>query len=161
MTLLIWHRRSTNTTGSLLWLHTYWSWPSNTIIKMGYYGSKPLKFFFFFFFWFFLFFGQHSNTFAYLYWRFHLHFPNYLLLSFSISSPLPSDSPIHFSLMEAKGYTQDGTVDLQGRPVIASKTGKWRACAFLVGNHLFLLRLLFSVFLHFPEEWPTFSKFSI
>ncbi|RVX03182.1 Protein NRT1/ PTR family 5.1 [Vitis vinifera] len=39
--------------------------------------------------------------------------------------------------MEAKGYTQDGTVDLQGRPVIASKTGKWRACAFLVGYEAF------------------------
>lgn len=39
--------------------------------------------------------------------------------------------------MEAKaGFTQDGTVDLHGRPVLASKTGKWKACAFLVGNHL-------------------------
>lgn len=36
--------------------------------------------------------------------------------------------------MEAKAiYTQDGTVDLQGRPVLASSTGKWKACAFLVG----------------------------
>ncbi|KAF5453738.1 hypothetical protein F2P56_028614 [Juglans regia] len=36
--------------------------------------------------------------------------------------------------MEAcKGYTQDGTVDLRGRPVLASKTGKWKACAFLIG----------------------------
>lgn len=43
--------------------------------------------------------------------------------------------------MEAKGsaYTQDGTVDLRGRPVLASKTGKWRACAFLVGNYHHLL----------------------
>ncbi|KAG6670329.1 hypothetical protein CIPAW_01G304100 [Carya illinoinensis] len=41
--------------------------------------------------------------------------------------------------MEAKGsaYTQDGTVDLRGRPVLASKTGKWRACAFLVGYEAF------------------------
>ncbi|WRX11718.1 hypothetical protein QQP08_004205 [Theobroma cacao] len=35
--------------------------------------------------------------------------------------------------METKGYTQDGTVDLRGRPVLASKTGRWKACAFLVG----------------------------
>ncbi|KAG2724002.1 hypothetical protein I3760_02G198100 [Carya illinoinensis] len=35
--------------------------------------------------------------------------------------------------MEAKGYTRDGTVDLRGRPVLASKTGKWKACAFLIG----------------------------
>ncbi|KDP21682.1 hypothetical protein JCGZ_03353 [Jatropha curcas] len=39
--------------------------------------------------------------------------------------------------MDSKGYTQDGTVDLRGRPVLASKTGKWRACAFLVGYEAF------------------------
>jgi len=33
-----------------------------------------------------------------------------------------------------KDYTQDGTVDLRGRPVLASKTGKWKACAFLLGK---------------------------
>lgn len=31
-------------------------------------------------------------------------------------------------------YTQDGTVDLKGRPVLRSKTGKWRACSFIVGK---------------------------
>lgn len=36
--------------------------------------------------------------------------------------------------MEAKDYTQDSTVDLRGQPAIASKTGKWKACAFLVGE---------------------------
>ncbi|KAF5752612.1 Major facilitator superfamily protein isoform 1 [Tripterygium wilfordii] len=35
--------------------------------------------------------------------------------------------------METKDYTQDGTVDLRGRPVLASRTGKWKACSFLVG----------------------------
>ncbi|KAL9269792.1 NRT1/ PTR FAMILY 5.1-like protein [Drosera capensis] len=35
--------------------------------------------------------------------------------------------------MDAKGYTQDGTVDIRGGPVLASKTGKWRAAATLVG----------------------------
>ncbi|KAE8717838.1 Protein NRT1/ PTR FAMILY 5.1 [Hibiscus syriacus] len=39
--------------------------------------------------------------------------------------------------METKGYTQDGTVDLRGRPVLASKTGKWKACAFLLGYEAF------------------------
>ena len=34
---------------------------------------------------------------------------------------------------DANVYTQDGTVDLQGRPVLASKTGRWKACSFLLG----------------------------
>ncbi|XP_058761914.1 protein NRT1/ PTR FAMILY 5.2-like [Vicia villosa] len=44
-------------------------------------------------------------------------------------------------ISEEKGpledYTQDGTVDLQGRPVLRSKTGRWKACSFLVGYELF------------------------
>lgn len=40
--------------------------------------------------------------------------------------------------MEAKDdYTKDGTVDLRGQPVLASKTGKWKACSFLVGYEAF------------------------
>ncbi|CAK7340179.1 unnamed protein product [Dovyalis caffra] len=39
--------------------------------------------------------------------------------------------------MDAKCYTQDGTVDLRGRHVLSSKTGKWKACAFLVGYEAF------------------------
>ncbi|XP_054789126.1 protein NRT1/ PTR FAMILY 5.1-like [Prosopis cineraria] len=40
--------------------------------------------------------------------------------------------------MEAKvDYTQDGSVDFRGRPAIPSKTGKWKACAFLVGYEAF------------------------
>jgi len=31
-------------------------------------------------------------------------------------------------------YTQDGTVDLKGKPVLRSKTGRWRACSFIVGK---------------------------
>ncbi|GLU07784.1 hypothetical protein SLE2022_247310 [Rubroshorea leprosula] len=34
-------------------------------------------------------------------------------------------------------YTEDGTVDLKGRPVLRSKTGRWRACSFIVGYELF------------------------
>ncbi|KAI7991287.1 Protein NRT1/ PTR FAMILY 5.1 [Camellia lanceoleosa] len=52
--------------------------------------------------------------------------------------------------MESKDYTQDGTVDLHGHPALASKTGKWKACAFLVAILIFLSLLLvvfsFSVF---------------
>jgi len=37
--------------------------------------------------------------------------------------------------MEAKeDYTHDGTVDFHGKPAVPSKTGKWKACAFLVGK---------------------------
>ncbi|KAE8714771.1 Protein NRT1/ PTR FAMILY 5.2 [Hibiscus syriacus] len=39
--------------------------------------------------------------------------------------------------MEIKDFTRGGTVDLHGRPVFASKTGKWKACAFLVGYEAF------------------------
>ncbi|XP_052170326.1 protein NRT1/ PTR FAMILY 5.2-like isoform X2 [Diospyros lotus] len=33
-------------------------------------------------------------------------------------------------------YTQDGTVDLKGRPVQRSETGRWKACSFIVDAHL-------------------------
>ncbi|KAG5587498.1 hypothetical protein H5410_047932 [Solanum commersonii] len=41
--------------------------------------------------------------------------------------------------LEKKGedYTQDGTVDLKGRPVLRSNTGRWRACYFIVGYEVF------------------------
>lgn len=31
-------------------------------------------------------------------------------------------------------YTEDGSVDLKGRPVLRSKTGGWKACSFIVGK---------------------------
>lgn len=31
-------------------------------------------------------------------------------------------------------YTQDGSMDLKGKPVLRSKTGGWKACSFLVGS---------------------------
>ncbi|PON66801.1 Proton-dependent oligopeptide transporter [Trema orientale] len=34
-------------------------------------------------------------------------------------------------------YAQDGSVDLKGRPVLRSKTGRWRACAFIIGYEMF------------------------
>jgi solute carrier family 15 (peptide/histidine transporter), member 3/4 len=48
-------------------------------------------------------------------------------------------------VIEEKGpledYTQDGTVDLQGRPVLRSKTGRWKACSFLVGKFKYFTSL--------------------
>lgn len=45
------------------------------------------------------------------------------------------------AMVEEKGsangqedYTQDGTVDLKGRPILRSKTGRWKACSFIVGK---------------------------
>ncbi|PUZ66613.1 hypothetical protein GQ55_3G332800 [Panicum hallii var. hallii] len=34
-------------------------------------------------------------------------------------------------------YTKDGSVDLRGRPAVAARTGRWKACAFLVGYESF------------------------
>jgi len=31
-------------------------------------------------------------------------------------------------------YTQDGTTDLHGNPVLRSKRGGWKACGFVVGT---------------------------
>ena len=31
-------------------------------------------------------------------------------------------------------FTQDGTVDLKGNPVLRSKRGGWKACSFVVGK---------------------------
>ncbi|XP_057438511.1 protein NRT1/ PTR FAMILY 5.2-like [Lotus japonicus] len=40
------------------------------------------------------------------------------------------------AILESEDYTQDGTVDLKGRPVLRSKTGTWRACSFIVGYEM-------------------------
>uniref|UniRef100_A0A0D9WF89 Major facilitator superfamily (MFS) profile domain-containing protein n=1 Tax=Leersia perrieri TaxID=77586 RepID=A0A0D9WF89_9ORYZ len=34
-------------------------------------------------------------------------------------------------------FTKDGSVDLRGRPAIAARTGRWKACSFLVGYEAF------------------------
>ncbi|XP_052170323.1 protein NRT1/ PTR FAMILY 5.2-like [Diospyros lotus] len=38
---------------------------------------------------------------------------------------------------EKEDCTKDGTVDLKGRPVLRSQTGRWRACSFIVGYEVF------------------------
>ncbi|KAE8660405.1 Protein NRT1/ PTR FAMILY 5.1 [Hibiscus syriacus] len=37
----------------------------------------------------------------------------------------------------AEEYTEDGSVDLKGRPVLRSNTGRWKACSFIVGYEVF------------------------
>ncbi|BAT79130.1 hypothetical protein VIGAN_02195200 [Vigna angularis var. angularis] len=39
--------------------------------------------------------------------------------------------------MEERGYSLDGTVNLNGGPVLSSTTGKWKACIFILANQLF------------------------
>ncbi|XWS76212.1 hypothetical protein CRYUN_Cryun01aG0156400 [Craigia yunnanensis] len=34
-------------------------------------------------------------------------------------------------------YTEDGSVDLKGKPVLRSNTGRWKACSFIVGYEVF------------------------
>ena len=42
---------------------------------------------------------------------------------------------IENSNMESQGLiSMDGSVDLKGRPVLRSKTGRWKACSFVVGK---------------------------
>lgn len=45
----------------------------------------------------------------------------------------------------SEGYTQDGTVDLKGNPILRSKRGRWTACSFVVGTYTLLsLSLIFA-----------------
>ncbi|GMI69272.1 ARABIDOPSIS THALIANA PEPTIDE TRANSPORTER 3, NRT1/ PTR family 5.2, peptide transporter 3 [Hibiscus trionum] len=37
----------------------------------------------------------------------------------------------------AHDYAEDGSVDLKGRPVLRSNTGRWKACSFIVGYEVF------------------------
>ncbi|XWS36473.1 hypothetical protein CRYUN_Cryun20dG0088500 [Craigia yunnanensis] len=37
---------------------------------------------------------------------------------------------------ERDDYTEDGSVDLKGRPVLRSNTGRWKACYFIVGAYI-------------------------
>lgn len=52
-------------------------------------------------------------------------------------------------VVEEKGkdddYTQDGTVSLQGKPVLRSKTGRWKACSFIVVYEMFERMAYFGI----------------
>lgn len=61
------------------------------------------------------------------------------------------------AMVEEKGsangeedYTQDGTVDLKGRPVLRSKTGRWKACSFIVGKSKMMHFAALTTFLITP-----------
>ena len=36
----------------------------------------------------------------------------------------------------SKDYTEDGTVDIKGNPALRSKSGRWKACSFILGKLL-------------------------
>ncbi|KAI3840706.1 hypothetical protein MKX03_010950 [Papaver bracteatum] len=48
-------------------------------------------------------------------------------------------------MLAKEGYTQDGTVDLKGRPILRSKGGRWKACSFIVGYELLERMAYFGV----------------
>lgn len=50
--------------------------------------------------------------------------------------------------MEEKGYTLDGTVNLNGDPVLSSTTGKWKACIFILGRLLLVTLFLRKLITH-------------
>jgi peptide/histidine transporter 3/4 len=51
-----------------------------------------------------------------------------------IGDPQKNTMPMEENNKILNEYTQDGTVDLKGKPVLRSKTGGWKACSFLVGS---------------------------
>ncbi|KAK6940628.1 Proton-dependent oligopeptide transporter family [Dillenia turbinata] len=50
-------------------------------------------------------------------------------------APMVGDEKRHAN--GSDDFTQDGTVDLKGNRVLRSKTGKWRACSFVVAYEVF------------------------
>ncbi|XP_047973241.1 protein NRT1/ PTR FAMILY 8.1-like [Salvia hispanica] len=57
---------------------------------------------------------------------------------------------------EDDNYTKDGTVDYKGRPANRKKTGKWRACPFIVGceccERLAYYGMSSNLFLYFTNQ---------
>ena len=41
-------------------------------------------------------------------------------------------------VLDVDNYTKDGTVDWKGNAVLRSKTGRWKACSFILGIYNFL-----------------------
>lgn len=48
-------------------------------------------------------------------------------------------------------YTEDGSVDLKGNPVLRSKRGGWTACSFIVGNNIYIY-IFHSFFFFFQKN---------
>jgi len=58
-------------------------------------------------------------------------------------------------------YTQDGTVDLKGRPVLRSKTGRWKACSFIVGKvKRFVASYIFGYIIHYGIDGITLCLYN-
>ncbi|KAL1565807.1 protein NRT1/ PTR FAMILY 8.1-like [Salvia divinorum] len=59
-------------------------------------------------------------------------------------------------MAEDDNYTKDGTVDYKGRPANRKKTGKWRACPFILGNEccerLAYYGMSSNLFLYFTNQ---------
>ncbi|KAL0548108.1 hypothetical protein IC582_012553 [Cucumis melo] len=45
--------------------------------------------------------------------------------------------------LDLQNYTKDGTVDWKANPVLRSKTGRWKACSFILGYEL-IERMMFN-----------------
>ncbi|KAK6940625.1 Proton-dependent oligopeptide transporter family [Dillenia turbinata] len=52
-------------------------------------------------------------------------------------------------------FTQDGTVDLKGNRVLRSKTGKWRACSFVVVYEVFERMAYFGIAINLVQYLTT------
>ncbi|XP_051152910.1 protein NRT1/ PTR FAMILY 5.2-like isoform X1 [Andrographis paniculata] len=53
--------------------------------------------------------------------------------------------PIEEEEGEKRLYTEDGTVDLRGKPVLRSNTGRWKACSFIVVYEVFERMAYFGI----------------
>lgn len=85
-------------------------------------------------------------------WRAHMEHDTVNFVSSSIRWVRLQWTMVVVTAMEQSGarhmFTQDGTVDLKGRPVLQSKTGRWNACSFIVRK--FTHSLPFSVCFNLP-----------
>ena len=67
---------------------------------------------------------------GYLYWhQHHLEFlPNISIMTGKIEEKGAADG--------SRDHTEDGTVDIKGNPALRSKSGRWKACSFMLGKVL-------------------------
>ncbi|KAJ0750898.1 hypothetical protein HanLR1_Chr05g0187161 [Helianthus annuus] len=42
-------------------------------------------------------------------------------------------------------FTQDGTTNLKGKPVLRRETGRWKACYFMLGKLFFIIYVFYTV----------------
>lgn len=56
---------------------------------------------------------------------------------------------------ELKLYAEDGSVDINGNPPLKHRTGNWKACPFILGQHFFFNLLLFSELFFFLFDFSS------